>query len=57
MRELDEVRLKDGRTGVVLEVLGGGREYLVEFATPGGEHEYDQEFVEASEVEPAEDQH
>lgn len=51
MKELDEVRLKDGRTGFILEVLGGGREYLIEFATPDGEHAYDQEFIDASMVE------
>lgn len=36
MKELDVVRLRDGRTGTILEVFESGKSYLVEITDKKG---------------------
>lgn len=39
--EFDQVTLKDGRSGAIIEVLEPGVAYLFEWATPEGKDAYD----------------
>lgn len=48
MKEFDEVKLRDGRTGFIIDVYDDG--YQVEFATPDGPHAYDDEFVPSEDI-------
>lgn len=53
MVEGDKVVLPDGRFGYVIEVLGQGEAYLVEFETPAGPHRYDHDVYKLEELRPA----
>lgn len=50
MEEGDKVVLPDGRFGYVIEVLGQGEAYLVEFETPGGSHRYGDDIYKLEEL-------
>lgn len=41
IKEYSRVRLKDGREGTVVDVLGGGKSYCVDFRLPGGGWDFD----------------
>lgn len=53
MQLYEEVKLADGRSGFIIDIYETG--CRVEFATPDGEHAYDDEFVPFGEIIASDD--